>query len=80
MMGNMMGYGWWGMGVGSVLMLLFWAFVILGIVGVIRWFLSQNGPDRGTRGKTPLEIVQERFARGEIGKEEYEQMKRDLAP
>lgn len=80
MMGNMMGYGWWGMGVGSVLMLLFWAFVILGIVGVIRWFLSQGGPGRGARGKTPLEIVQERFARGEIGKEEYEQMKRDLAP
>lgn len=35
-------------------------------------------PDRGPRDKTPLEILQERYARGEINKEEYEQKKRDL--
>jgi putative membrane protein len=30
------------------------------------------------REKTPLEILQERYARGEIGRDEYEQRKRDL--
>jgi putative membrane protein len=37
--------------------------------------------DRGsddTGRRTPLEIVQERYARGEIGREEYEQKRRDL--
>jgi uncharacterized membrane protein len=38
----------------------------------------QSSPDRGSRDKTPLEILQERYARGEIDKEEYEQKKRDL--
>lgn len=39
---------------------------------------TQSSPDRGSRDKTPLEILQERYARGEIDKEEYEQKKRDL--
>jgi putative membrane protein len=30
------------------------------------------------RDKTPLEIVDERYARGDIGRDEYEQKKRDL--
>jgi len=29
--------------------------------------------------KTPLDIVQERYARGEITKDEYEEMRRDLS-
>ena len=79
MMGDMGGFGWWGMGFGVILMLLFWLFIALGIVALIRWLQSQPSPDRGARGKTPLEIIQERYARGEIDKEEYEQKKQDLA-
>jgi len=71
-------FGWWGMGFGIVFMLLFWALIILGIAVLIRWLLMQSPSDRGGRDKTPLEIVQERYARGEIDREEYEQKKRDL--
>ncbi len=39
---------------------------------------QQPSPSRGSRDKTPLEILQERYARGEINKEEFEQRKRDL--
>jgi uncharacterized membrane protein len=39
---------------------------------------TQSSPDRGSRDKTPLEILQERYARGEIDQKEYEQKKRDL--
>jgi putative membrane protein len=71
-------YGGWGMGFGMVFMLLFWVLIILGVAALIRWLMTQSSPGRGSRDKTPLEIVQERYARGEIDREEYEQKKRDL--
>lgn len=71
-------FGWWGMGFGMVLMLLFWILVILCIAVLIRWLIAQSSPSRGSRDKTPLEIVQERYARGEIDREEYDQIKHDL--
>lgn len=85
MMGNNWGeFGGWGMGFGFLFMILFWVLVVLGIVALVRWLQlqSQSGRDRGSgeprRDKTPLEIARERYARGEIDREEYEQMKRDL--
>jgi putative membrane protein len=71
-------YGGWGMGFGMVFMLLFWVLVILGIAVLIRWLMTQASPDRSPREKSPLEILQERYARGEIDHDEYEQKKRDL--
>jgi len=84
MMSNWGEFGGWGMGFGFVVMLLFWLLIVVGIVALIRWLLlqSQSGRDQGRndkpRDKTPLEIVQQRDARGEIDREEYEQKKRDL--
>jgi len=72
--------GWgWGMGVGPLLMILFWVLVIVGVVALFRSLQSgpQSGP--GPRAKTAAEIVQERYARGEINREEFEQKMRDLA-
>lgn len=80
MMNNWNGFGGWGMGFGFIFMLLFWGLVILGIATLIRWLLPQSSPNRSSRDKTPWEIVQERYARGEIEREEYEQKKRDLKP
>ena len=80
MMNNWNGFGGWGMGLGFIFMLLFWGLVILGVVALIRWLLTQSSPNRSSCDKTPWEIVQERYARGEIDREEYEQKKRDLAP
>jgi len=74
-MHHMMDYWGWGMGFGWIFMILFWALVILGIVALIKWLSDQSG----SRGKTALEILQERYARGEIQREEYEQKKRDLS-
>lgn len=77
-------FGGWGMGFGFLFMLLFWTLIILGIVAIIRWLMqeSQDRPEQGGHArpgnKTPLEIVQERYARGEIDREEYERKKRDL--
>jgi putative membrane protein len=84
MMGNWSEFGGWGMGFGFLFMALFWAFVILGIVALLRWLMRESQDRRMQDGrslpreKTPLEIVQERYARGEIDREEYEQKRRDL--
>ena len=78
MMNDWGSYGGWGMGFGMVFMLLFWGLVILAIAALIRWLMTQSSPGRSARDKSPLEIVQERYARGEIDREEYEQKKRDL--
>lgn len=68
--------GWgWGMVFGGIWMILFWGSVIALIIwGVNRW--TKRG---GSASKqTPLEIARERYARGEITKEQYEQIKKDL--
>jgi putative membrane protein len=66
------------MGFGYFFMIAFWALVVLGIVALVRWLMSQSGTRDG-RGKTALEILQERYARGEIGRDEYEQKRKDLS-
>jgi putative membrane protein len=69
------GMGWGWIGLGMVHMLLFWILVILGIVVLARWLAGGSSrnflPD-------PLEILKARYARGEITKEQFEQMKRDI--
>lgn len=71
------GYGlpfWWvGIGIRGI----FIAAVIVGIVYVVRYF-GRQGSWRPHGDETALEILQKRYARGEITKEEYEEMKRNL--
>ena len=75
----MMGYWGWGMGFGGLFMILFWGLILVGIFALFKWVSVQPLASNGTRGKTALEILQERYARGEILKEEYEEKRRDLA-
>lgn len=68
------GHGWL-MGLGWILMVLFWA---LAIFGALVLFRRTSSGDAGESQRTPLGILKERYAKGEIGKEEYEQKKRDI--
>lgn len=70
------GPGW--MGLGWVFMVLFWVLIILGVVALLRWFGISSDGSRNAPRKTPLDILQERYARGEIERDEYEQKRRDL--
>ena len=63
-------------GLGAIHMLLFWGLVILGIVALAKWMFDRSGEP--PRGKSALDILKERYARGEIDREEFEQRKRDL--
>lgn len=70
------GPGFFGMGLG---MLLFWALLIGGVIVLVRW-LAGGSKRRAASPETPsaLEILAQRYARGEIDREEYEQKRRDL--
>jgi putative membrane protein len=48
------------------MMLLFWAILITGTVFGIRWLVGQG---RAPGKDTALEILRERYARGEINRE-----------
>ena len=77
MMGGEWGSGW--MGFGGIWMLLFWVLVILGIIVLIRRIWVRPGESGADFQPTALEILKGRYARGEIDREEYEQMRRDLS-
>jgi len=57
-------------------MVLGWIVVIAAIVAAVWWLARGLRP---SRRNSALEILRERYARGEISKEEYESRRRDLA-
>ncbi|KKR17435.1 MAG: hypothetical protein UT77_C0001G0263 [Candidatus Daviesbacteria bacterium GW2011_GWC2_40_12] len=76
MMNGWSGNGWSGFGVlGWIFMLAFWLLIILGVVTLIR-YLARSGQGKGD--KSSLDILKERYARGEIDKKEFEEKKKDL--
>ena len=71
------GFGGGAMGIG---MLLFWGLIIAAIVVLARGFGARSGGgEPKLREKTPLDILGERYARGEIDKAEFEEKRRDLS-
>jgi putative membrane protein len=62
-----------------IFILLLWGFAILGLVCAVRWLATRGraGKEQGSAA-TPLDILKARYARGEIGKEEFERMKKNL--
>ncbi len=73
------GDGWWW-GFGMLHMVLYWGVVILAIALLVKWLFGRAGgaPSVRQSDKTALDILKERYARGEIQKEEFDQKRRDL--
>jgi len=78
--------GYYGFGFGGIFMWLFWGLIIWAVFGGIRggcWhggysFGHNHGNDRGNHDNKSLAILNERYAKGEISKEEYEEKKKAL--
>jgi putative membrane protein len=70
----MMHYGYYGFmaGFGLLWSILFWALLIWLIV----WLVRRGGAMHSTEGA--VEILKERYAKGEITKKQYDDMKKDL--
>ena len=67
-------HGSWMFG-GGLTMILWWLIPLALVVAAV-FFFRRPGPGEG--GKSALDILKERYARGEIGKDEFEQKKRDI--
>lgn len=69
--GNMM--GWFG---GGIMMIAFWVLLVAIIVWAVREIGGKN--TRSGSSSNALEILKERYAKGEIDKKEFEEKKKDL--
>jgi putative membrane protein len=73
--------GGWGTGwFGGIFMIIFWVVLLVGVVLVVKWLIQSTGRSQpgAAGGNRALDILKERYARGEIDKAEFERMKTDL--
>ncbi len=69
------GMGWW-MIFGGLWMVIFWG----GLIALIIWGIMKfSRRDDTTPKHNPLDVAKERYAKGEISREEFEQLKKDLS-
>ncbi len=75
------GWGWGHMIFGPLMMIAFVGAIVVVAVLLIRWLGGRSaGPAAPPPARnTPLDILQERFARGEIDKDDFEERKRLLS-
>lgn len=76
---GMMGYGsgWW-MVLHGLIWLAFLVVVVVVAVAVVRYFWRVGAPGSGGSSGSAMRILEERYARGEIDREEFLQRRRDL--
>ncbi len=71
-----LGYGGFA-GLGGIGMILFWILIVAIVIVLVRSLSSRwRGDERRT--KSPMEILEKRYAEGKIDRKEYEQKKHDL--
>jgi putative membrane protein len=66
----------WGMPGIVVVGLVFWGFLVAGAVAIAWWLLRRS---RARGRDTALDVLRERYAKGDITREEFEERRRHLA-
>jgi putative membrane protein len=69
-----LGFGWGG----AIIGFIFWILVIIFIVAIIRWAVRGGRHSRWEGKDSAIEILKERYAKGEIDKKEFEEKMKDL--
>ncbi|HAI98322.1 TPA: hypothetical protein DCL30_02115 [Candidatus Peribacteria bacterium] len=72
---SMMGYGFGFAPFGFLFMILWWILIIVGIIALVKWIARTSGT---SGGKSPIDILKERYAEGGIDKKEFEERKKNL--
>ena len=74
------GYGMaGGFGFSGIFMILWWVLIIVGVVALVRWVATSSGVEGRSGGDSKaLDILKQRYARGEIDEQEFQKRKRDL--
>ena len=72
--GSYVGYRGRWMGMGWVWMVVFWG----AIIGLVVWAVSRLTGENRSTNVSALDIARARYARGEIGKEEFEELRQAL--
>lgn len=74
--------GGWGMGwFGMLFMIVFWGLAIAGIIFLVRWLLhttSGRAPSDVNTGSQAMAILEKRYACGEITRDQFESMRKDI--
>jgi putative membrane protein len=85
MMGNFYNMGWGGgFGFGWIFMLLFWSLIIWAIIVLAKNLSGDStcyGSHQGRKDELDdkaMNILKERYAKGEISKEEFDKIRKDL--
>jgi putative membrane protein len=82
--GMMGGYGWGSMAWMPFMGIFFWLLILFLVFAVVRgWGRHPMGPSmmgHGMERRSPaLDVLEERYARGEINRDEYLQKKTDIS-
>jgi putative membrane protein len=59
--------------------LLLFVGIVAALAYALGWLRPESQRFRQESGRSPLDLLKERYARGEISKEQYEEMRRDIA-
>ncbi len=81
----MMGFGFFG--IGMLLMALFWVLIVVGAIWLVVTLMCGSQGQSNSRpltlttpaGQTPFDILKARYAKGEITKEQFDEMRRVLS-
>jgi len=71
---------WWGAGgmwFGPLWMIVWLVVLVVIIAAIVRWF-GATGGERERRARSTRDILDERYARGEIDRDEYIKRKQDI--
>jgi putative membrane protein len=75
--------GGWGYGGYGVLHMVFWVLILIaiifGVVWLVRTVATSGTLGASARRSAGLDVLEERYSRGEINRDEYLQKKRDIA-
>jgi putative membrane protein len=69
-------------GFGFIFMILFWGLIIWAVIAGVRMMSGNHGGHSccgGAKGDDAEKLLRARYAKGEITKEQFEQMKKDLS-